>query len=352
MMIKRLPALAALIAIGAIATTPRTALAQQDPVSSAIADFYRGKQMRIIIRSAPGGGFDLYSRLLARFIVKHIPGNPTMVGQNMPAGGGIAAISYVGEVGPQDGTVLTMIGQSLPLDQVLGYTPSFKQDLRTFHWIGNLSDSNLLTYTWRARGINSMDDAYKREVLLGAAGAGDVSSWIPALYNKVLGTKFKIINGYQGGAQVKLAMERGEIDGFGANPLASLMSISPQYIQDNLIAVLVQIGLRKEKELPDVPLLTELARTGEQREVLEFITKAMSVGRPIGVGPGVPKERVAALRKAFDATLVDPEFIAEAKKSRMDIGPMDGATVQRLIEDVQGASPALRTNVRALMPPR
>jgi tripartite-type tricarboxylate transporter receptor subunit TctC len=350
-MIKRLPALAVLTAIGLATMCPGAALAQE-AASSDIADFYRGKQMRIIIRSAPGGGFDLYSRLLARFIVKHIPGNPMMVGQNMPAGGGIAAISYVGEVGPQDGTVLTMIGQSLPLDQVLGYTPSFRQDLRTFHWIGNLSDSNLLTYTWRARGIKSMEDAYSREVLLGAAGAGDVSSWIPALYNKVLGTRFKIINGYPGGAAVKIAMERGEIDGFGANPLASLMSITPQYIHDNLIAVLVQIGLRKEKELPDVPLLTELARTGEQREVLEFLTKAMSVGRPIGVGPGVPKDRVAALRKAFDATLTDPEFIAEAQKSRMDIGPMGGATVQRLIDDVQSAPAELRTKVRALMPPR
>lgn len=350
-MIKRLSSLTVLVAIAIAATASGAALAQGTQ-SSDVADFYRGKQMRIIVRSAPGGGFDLYSRLLAKFIVKHIPGNPTMVAQNMPAGGGIAAISYVGEVGPQDGTVITMIGQSLPLDQVLGYTPSFKQDLRTFHWIGNLSDSNLLTYAWRARGIQSMKDAYSREVLLGAAGAGDVSSWIPALYNKVLGTRFKIINGYDGGAAVKLAMERGEIDGFGANPLASLMSITPQYIEDNLITVLVQIGLRKEKALPDVPLLSDLARTDEQREVLEYITNAMSVGRPIGVGPGVPKDRVAALRKAFDATLVDPEFIAEAKKSRMDIGPMDGVTLQRLIDNVQGASPELRTKVRALMPPR
>ena len=169
---------------------------------------------------------------------------------------------------------------------------------------------------------------------------------------QVLGTKFKIINGYTGFAQVKLAMERGEIEGFGANPLASILSTQPQLISDNLISILVQVGLRKEKELPDVPLLTELARTDDEREVLGFITKAMSVGRPIGVGPGVPSERVDALRKAFDATLTDPEFIAEAKKSRMDIGPMDGVTVQRLIEDVQSAPPELRAKVRAMMPPR
>jgi tripartite-type tricarboxylate transporter receptor subunit TctC len=350
-MTRHFTAVALLTAISAAAPGPGVAFAQE-PASSEVANFYRGKQMRMIIRSGPGGGFDLYSRLLARFIVKHIPGNPTIVAQNMPAGGGLAAVSFVGEVAPQDGTVLTMIGQSLPFDQALGYTPSFKQDLRTFHWIGNLSDSNVLTYTWHTRGINSMNDARSREVSLGSTGAGDVGSWLPSVYNKVLGTKFKIINGYQGFADVKLAMERGEIDGFGANPLASITSTQPQFIRDRLISILVQVGLRKEKELPDVPLLTELARTDDERKVLEFVSKAMSVGRPIGVGPGVPTARVEALRKAFDATLTDPEFIAEAKKSRMDIGPMDGVTVQRLINEVQGSSTELRTEVRALMPPR
>jgi tripartite-type tricarboxylate transporter receptor subunit TctC len=334
-----------------IAVAGSDAARAQDAAAD-LANFYRGKQMRIIVRSGPGGGFDLYSRLLARHIVKHIPGHPTMVAQNMPAGGGLAAVSYVAEVAPQDGTVVTMIGQSLPFDQALGYTPSFKQDLRTFHWIGNLSDSNILTYTWHTRGIKSMDDARAREVSLGSTGAGDVGSWLPAIYNSVLGTKFKIINGYQGFAQVKLAMERGEVDGFGANPLASIVSTQPQLLRDHLISILVQVGLQREKLLPEVPLLTELARAGDEREVLAFVTKAMSVGRPIGVGPGVPADRVAALRKAFDATLTDPDFIAEAKKSNMDIGPMDGATVQRLVEDVQSAPDQLRAKVRGLMPPR
>jgi tripartite-type tricarboxylate transporter receptor subunit TctC len=350
-MTRRLAAVALLASIGAADLAAGAAFAQEAG-SSDIANFYRGKQMRIIVRSGPGGGFDLYSRLLARFIVKHIPGNPTMVTQNMPAGGGLAAISYVGEIAPQDGTVVTMIGQSLPFDQALGYTPSFKQDLRTFHWIGNLSDSNLLTYTWHTRGIKSMNDARSQEVSLGSTGAGDVGSWLPALYNQVLGTKFKIINGYQGFADVKLAMERGEIDGFGANPLASITSLQPQFIQDKLISILVQVGLRRESGLPDVPLLTELARADDEREVLGFVTKAMSVGRPIGVGPGVPADRVEVLRKAFDATLADPEFIAEASRSRMEIGPMDGVTVQHLIDEVQSAPAGLRAKVRALMPPR
>jgi tripartite-type tricarboxylate transporter receptor subunit TctC len=349
-MIKRPVTTALLVAIGIAALRCEPAFAED--AAADVANFYRGKQMRIIIRSGPGGGFDLYSRLLARHIVKHIPGHPTMVAQNMPAGGGLAAVSYVAEVAPQDGTVVTMIGQSLPFDQALGYTPSFKQDLRTFHWIGNLSDSNILTYVWHTSHIKSMDDARAREASLGSTGAGDVGSWLPAIYNSVLGTKFKIINGYQGFAQVKLAMERGEVDGFGANPLASIVSTQPQLLRDHLISILVQVGLQREQLLPDVPLLNELARNDDERQVLAFVTKAMSVGRPIGVGPGVPADRVAALRKAFDATLSDPDFVAEAKKANMDIGPMDGATVQRLVEDVQSASDSLRAKVRGLMPPR
>lgn len=351
--IRRFTAVAFIAALGVLGIGAGSALAQQQSAAAqTIADFYRGRQMYIIIRSGPGGGFDLYSRLLARFIVKHIPGRPTIIPQNMPAGGGLAAIGYVGEIAPQDGTVLTMIGQSLPFDQALGFTPTFKQDLRAFHWIGNLSDSNILTYVWAARGVTSLNDARSRELLLGSTGAGDVGSWLPSIYNSVLGTRFKIINGYTGFAAVKLAMERGEVDGFGANPLASIVSTQPQLLRDNLISILVQVGLRKEAALPNVPLLTEFARSENERIVLEFVTKSMSVGRPIGVGPGVPRERVQALRAAFDATIIDSEFIAEAKAANMDIGPMDGITVQKLIEDVLSAPPQVRDKVRSLMPAR
>lgn len=325
--------------------------AAQDNISE-IAGFYRGKQIRIIIRSGPGGGYDLYSRLLGRHIINHIPGNPTMVAQNMPAGGGLAAINYVAEVAPQDGTVITMIAQSLVMDQALGYTPNFKYDLRTFHWLGNLTDSNVLTYTWTAGGIKVIEDAYKREVSLGSTGPADVGSWLPGLYNAVLGTHFKIINGYQSGPEIRLAMERGELDGMGANPLASLMASTPQFVTEKQVSVLVQVGLKREKELPGVPLLTELARTAEDREVLTFVTKAMAVGRPIGVAPGVPAERVKALRRAFNDTLRDAAFIDDAKKGQMDIIPQDGETVQRLVEEAQGTPAALRDKVRAMMPPR
>ena len=317
-----------------------------------VATFYQGKQIKFIIRSAPGGGFDLYSRLIGRHIGKHIPGHPTVLPQNMPGAGGITAANYVAEIAPRDGTILTMIGQALALDQALGFTPSLKADLRTFHWIGNISDSNLLTYTWHASPTKTMDDARRRETTLGAVGAGDLSSWVPLVYNSVLGTRFKVVGGYQSGSEVKLAMERGEVEGFGANPYSALVSAQPQFVRDRLVSILVQIGLKKEASLPDVPLLGELARTADERAVLEFLSNGLAVGRPVGTTPGVPQARVAALRKAFDDTLTDPDFIAEAQKQGAEIGPMSGVVLQQLIEDVLGAPQGLKDRTRAAMPAR
>ena len=306
----------------------------------------------MIIRSNPGGGYDLYSRLLARTIGNHIPGKPTVVPQNMPGAGGLVAINYVAGIAPRDGTVITLISASLVLDQALGLTPQLVADLRSLHWIGNLLDSNVLTYVWHAHPVKTMDDARRMETLLGSTGGGDISSWIPEVYNKVLGTKFKIIEGYRASADTKLAMERGEVAGIGSNPLASLMSASPDWVREKKISVLVQIGLRREPLLPDAPLLTELARTEEEREILGFITKAISIGRPFGTSPEVPADRVAALRKAFDVTVVDPAFITDAEKHGAEVGPTNGATVQSLIADVLGAPAELKAKVKAVIPPR
>ena len=342
--------LSAALTAAVAACSGHAAIAQDS--DAAIANFYRGKQLRMIIRSTAGGGYDLYSRLLARFIGDHIPGKPTVIPQNMPGAGGLTAINYVADVAPQDGTHITLISSSLVLDQSLGLTPQLVADLRSLNWIGNLLDSNVLTYVWHEFPVKTFDDARRIETPLGSTGAGDISSWIPEVYNKVLGTKFKIIEGYGSSAQTKLAMERGEVAGIGSNPWAALQAAQPDYVRDKKYSYLVQIGVRREPGLPDVPLLTELGRNDGEREVLGFISKAIAIGRPFGVGPGVPKDRVAALRKAFDATVLDPAFIAQAKKESADIGPVDGATIQRLIADVIGASPDLKAKVKAVMPPR
>jgi tripartite-type tricarboxylate transporter receptor subunit TctC len=236
--------------------------------------------------------------------------------------------------------------------KALGFTPSLKADLRSFNWIGNVSDSNLLTYTWHASPTKTIDDARARETTLGAVGAGDLSSWIPSVYNRMLGTRFKIVGGYRSGSEIKLAMERGEVEGFGANPYSALLSAQPHFVKDKLVSILVQIGLKRDPGLPDVPLLGELARTPPDRAILEFIAKGLAVGRPVGTTPGVPADRVAALRRAFDATLRDPEFIAEAERMGAEVGPMSGEVVQQLIEAVLGAPQALKNQARAVMPPR
>jgi tripartite-type tricarboxylate transporter receptor subunit TctC len=343
--------LAAAVLLSALAAGVALPL-QSAQAQDAVADFYKGKQMKFVIRSAGGGGYDLYSRLIAFNIVKHIPGNPSMLPQNMPGAGGITAANYVATIAPHDGTVLTMISQALPMDQSLGFTPTFTADLRTFGWIGNLGDSNVLTYTWHTSPVKTMEDAKKYETTIGATGAGSATSWLPAVYNTVLGTKFKIINGYKSGSEVKLAMDRGEVQGYAANPWAALMSASPDLVRDHKISILVQVGTKRERDLPDVPLLSELANDPEGKAVLEFICKAFAVGRPIGTSPGVPPERLAALRKAFDDTLVDPVFLAEAAKAGAELKPMNGADMQTLINDVMSAPDDIKKKVKAVLPDR
>lgn len=316
------------------------------------AKFYEGKQVRMIIRSGVGGGYDLYSRMLARHIGKHIPGNPAIVPINMPGGGGIVAANHVATVAPRDGTILTMVSQGLPTDQALGLTPSFKADLRTFNWIGNMSSSNQVTVVWHTSKTQTFEDAKKRETLIGSTGAGSVSTQLPALFNNLLGTKFKIITGYPDGREVDIAMERGEVEGRGTNPWASYKSAQPRLVRDKLIRPIIQIGLEKEPDLPDVPLLLDQPVAPEDKPVLEFMSKAVMVGRPIGTTPGVPAGRVNALRRAFDATLKDPEFIAETTAQNAEIDYMSGETLAKIIDDLIGAPPAVHERVRAVLRPK
>ncbi|HEU0071754.1 MAG TPA: tripartite tricarboxylate transporter substrate-binding protein [Alphaproteobacteria bacterium] len=330
-------ACACLLAAGT-ASVPAAA----DPV----ADFYKGKQMQFVIRSNVGGGYDQYSRLLGRHIVKHIPGTPTMLPVNMPGGGGLQAANFIAQAAPKDGTYLTMVSQGLPMDQALGLNKGLQADMKSFNWIGNMSDSNQLTVTWHTSPTKTIEDAMNRETVIGATGAGSISTQVPAVLNNVVGTKFKVIFGYPGGADINLAMERGEIEGRATNPWASYVSVTPHYVAEKKINILVQTGMKKDKDLPNVPLMRELAKTPEQKAILDYISKAVAVGRPVGTTPGVPQDRVAALRKAFDATLADPAFVAEADKQKMEISAMNGEELQQIIADIIDAPIDLLEKVR------
>jgi tripartite-type tricarboxylate transporter receptor subunit TctC len=316
-----------------------------------IADFYTGKQIRFVIRSGVGGSYDQYSRLLARHIGKHIPGNPSVLPVNMPGGGGIRAATYVAKVAPQDGTILTMVSQGLPVDQALGLNPSFQADLREFPWIGNVSSSNQVLVTWHTSPTKTLAQLMTRETVIGSSQAGSISVQMPAVLNNIVGTKIKIVFGYPDGKDINIAMERGEVEGRATNPWASYIATDPNYVQQKLIIPVIQMGMTKEADLPDVPLMRDLARNPADQAVLDFMSKSVSVGRPIATTPGVPAERIAALRKAFDDTLKDPAFIQEAKTQRAEIQPMTGAQLAQIVKEIIDAPAELRERVKVVIQP-
>jgi tripartite-type tricarboxylate transporter receptor subunit TctC len=321
--------------------------------AEAVADFYAGKQIRFIIRSGVGGGYDQYARLLGRHIGKHIPGNPSVIPVNMPGGGGIRAANYVAKIAPQDGTILTIVSQGLPTDQALGLNASFQADLRDFQWIGNLSSSNQVLVTWHTSPTKTLTDLMQRETTIGSTQAGSISVQMPAIYNNILGTRIRIIFGYPDGTDVNIAMERGEVEGRATNPWASYVATTPEYVQKNWIIPIIQVGMVKDPALPNVPLLREQkAKTPEDQAVLEYMSKATVVGRPIATTPGVPAERVAALRRAFDLTLKDPDFIKEAKTQRAEIDAMTGAELTQIVNELIAAPQDLRDRVKASIQPK
>jgi tripartite-type tricarboxylate transporter receptor subunit TctC len=320
--------------------------------ADALADFYRGKQIKIIIRTAAGTGYDVYSRLLARHIVRHIPGRPAlMLPVNMEGAGGIVAANYMAEVAPKDGTVIAMLNQGIIADQALGINKTLKTDLRTFNWLGIMSGSNDVLATWHSSPTKTLADAMRRETLVGATGAGSVSTQMPAVYNNILGTRFKIVIGYANGGEINLAMERGEIEGKATNPYSSYVAAT-NYVRDHLINIIIQTGVKKDPAMPDVPLLRDLGKTAQDTAILDFISNSVAIGWPIATNPGVPAPRVAALRRAFDETLRDPEFLADAARQKVDISPTSGLEAQQMIDAVIGAPSHIKEEAKRAMEPK
>jgi tripartite-type tricarboxylate transporter receptor subunit TctC len=319
--------------------------------ADAVAEFYAGKQVRFVIRSGVGGGYDSYARLLTRHMGRHIPGKPTLVPINMPGGGGIIAANHVALAAPKDGTILTMVSQGLPIDQALGLNTTLKADLRSFHWIGNMSAANQVLAIWHTSQTKTLADAQTRETLIGSTGAGSISTQLPALLNNLVGTKFKIVIGYPDGRDVNLAMERGEVEGRGANPWVSYKSTSPRMVAEKHIRPLVQFGLESDPEIAEAPLFLNLPVAPENKPVLEFMSKAVMVGRPVATTPGAPLDRVAALRRAFDETLRDAEFKKDAEAQRAEIDYMSGEQLEKIIADLIGAPPEVLARVRNALRP-
>ena len=325
-----------------ILVVPVLGPAKADPV----ADFYKGKQIRVIVRTTSGTDYDAYSRLLARYMGKHIPGNPSMIVVNMTGGGGIIAANYMAEVAPHDGTVIGIVSQGLAVDQALEASKQLKANLREFGWIANVNFSNQLLVVWHTSPTKTLEDAKKQVATIGTTGAGSASVQYPSFYNNILGTKFKIVFGYQSGAYIDLAMERGEVEGRGTNPYSSYMATHPDWIPQKKIIPLVQAWVEREPELPDVPLITDLAVPAQDKPLLEFMARGATVGRPLATTPGVPADRLAALRKAFDETVKDPEFIAAAAREKLEVKPQSGDKIAQIISGLLDAPADVRQRMK------
>lgn len=316
--------------------------------ADAIADFYRGKNMQMIIATSPGGDYDTRGRLLARHMTRLIPGEPNIVPQNMPGGVGIAAANHMANAAPRDGTVLHMLMQNMPAHQAIG-GQGVKFDTRKLIFIGNTTDSPNVINSWHTTGITKIEQVKTQELVVGAAGTATPAAYYPAALNAMAGTKFKIVTGYPGGNDVNLAMEKGEVGGRGSNSWASWKSLNPKWIAEGKVHILVQIGLQRAKDLPDVPLLFELATNDADREVLRFISADTAIGRAAVTTPDVPPERVAALRKAFMDTMKDAQFLAEANKMGIDISPRSGEDSQAVADKIVAAPPEVVARAKVLL---
>ena len=308
-----------------MAAVPMAAMAASD------APFYKGKRIQILIGFSAGGGYDTYSRLVTRHMKKYIPGNPTMVAQQKPGAGSFVAAAYLYYKAQRDGTMLATISQNSAISKVLD-PKRVKFDPGKLIWIGNVNEGNNIVMMWHTAKIKSWKDLKKREYFIGATGIRGTSVQYPRIMNSILGTKFKIIHGFRGGSRINLAMERGEVEGRGSNAWASLKARAPRYLKEKLVTIPVQMGLTKEKDL-DAPLLIDLAPNEAARKVFRLISSGVRVGRPIVAPPNVPAKRVQVLRAAFDAAVRDKAFLAEAKRAKLDINPVSGVEVQKIINE-------------------
>lgn len=313
----------ALLAALALAATSGTVSAQS------VEEFYKGKQVRVISSSGVGGGYDTYARLFARLVPNHIPGKPTLVVQNMPGAGGVRASNYLYTAAEQDGSVLGAVHRTVPQAKLLDI-PGVQFDSQKFHWLGSLTNEVSVCTSWHDTPVKTMQDAMKTELIVGGSGATDTEQF-PAVLNNMIGTKFRIVSGYVNGPAIVLAMERREVDGRCGWSWSSIVTQFPTWIKEKKINILGQITLEKHPDLPNVPLVSEFAKNEEDKDVLEFLFARQVMGRPLLAPPGVPADRVAALRSAFDAMVKDKDVIKAFADANQELAPVSGKYMQDLI---------------------
>jgi len=314
-------------------------------------DYYKGKTITIINSTGSGDSYGLIARAVARAMPKYLPGSPTMVVQDMPGGGNLVATNHLYNVAAKDGAVIGTINNAMPLFQILDGR-GVRFDARKFNWIGSTGYYNSVAMIWSTAGIRTVQDLYTKEVVLGGTGPGSSIVIFPTVMNNVLGTKFKIVNGYSSAADVSLAMERGEVQSRTGSYM-DLLSQRPQWMSEKKVNIVVQIGPKPDKALPDVPMLTDLAKNDEQRAILKLIGSPIALGRPYLTPPGVPPEIVAILREGFAASMKDPGFLADMEKMHIPVDPISGEVLQALVHvlpDVRGREHLVQARVGARWP--
>jgi tripartite-type tricarboxylate transporter receptor subunit TctC len=321
--------LSVFVAAALWATTPA--------IAQSAGEFYAGKQISFIVGASPGGGYDTQARLVARHLGKHIAGNPTMVVQNMPAAGSLAATNYIYNAAAKDGTVIALVMRGMLL--IKNWNPgSVRFDLGHLNWLGSINSEVAVTVAWHTAPHKTAKDLFQRELIVGGTTGVDPET-TPRLFNALLGTKFKIINGYPGTTEIILAMEKGELQGIGDWSWSSLKVARSDWLRDKKITLLMQAALQREPELADVPSALDFVRNDADRQVMELYLTQKAVARPVIAPPGIPADRLAALRTGFIALAQDNEFLADAARTQLEVAPISGEAVDKVISLITSASP-------------
>jgi tripartite-type tricarboxylate transporter receptor subunit TctC len=313
-------------------------------------DYFKGKTIRIIAGSEAGGMYDTYARVVARHLAEHLPGKPTIVVADMPGASGVRAANYLYEVAPKDGTVLATFNKSMPFYQMMG-EGGIRFRAQEFSWIGALTQTNDILAVWHTTGVKTIEDVKKRETVMGALSYIGTHWGYPVLLNAVVGTKFKVVTGYPSGIAVSFAMEKGEVEGRGANQWSAWKGQHPDWVRDKKIVPLVQVGLRREPELPDVPLLTDLAKNEEQRIMLQFVSESAAMDGPLVAPPAIFPEALQALRKAYMTMTSDPAFGTDTERLSIDLTPLTGDEVTQLVASIMSTPPDVVEKVKEIIAP-
>ena len=320
--------------------------ARADPVE----DFYRGRDITLIIASGVAGGYDTYARVFARHFANHVPGRPGIVPKNVPAGGGLTAANTLYSVSAKDGLTIAALTNGVAMDPLFG-NPGARFDAQKFNWIGSIGKLQNICATWHESPIRTIAAARQREVVVAAAGATSNTAIVPRALNALIGTRFKIVAGYDPGAGLNLALESREVEGICGLSWSTLKASRPDWIRNHKLNVILQMALDKLPELADVPSALDLVADPANKKVLELILIRQEMGRPLVAPPGVPAERVAALRAAFAATMTDADFLAEAQRVQLEIDPLGGEAVGKLLAGAYAAPRDVVARAAALVEP-